>query len=112
MATTPAYYHQKEPLKPYPVPTRPWQVVGTDLCEMKKKEYLVIVDAYSSYPEVIPLSSEMLSKAVIKGMKVSFARHGIRILFIVIMDHVTIGQYEDLNMLPAGFEIGQNIISK
>jgi hypothetical protein len=45
-------------------------------------------------------------------MKVTFARHGIRILFIVIMDHVTVGQYEDLNMLPAGFEIGQNIISK
>ena len=29
--------HQKEPLKPYPVPTRPWQVVGTDLCEINKK---------------------------------------------------------------------------
>ncbi|CAB4021418.1 Transposon Ty3-G Gag-Pol poly [Paramuricea clavata] len=68
--------HQKEPLKPYPVPTRPWQVVGTDLCEINKKEYLVIVDAYSSYPEVIPLSSQS-SKAVIKGMKVTFARHGI-----------------------------------
>ncbi|CAB4025806.1 retrotransposon-like family member retr-1 [Paramuricea clavata] len=68
--------HQKEPLKTYPVPTRPWQVVGTDLCEINKKEYLVIVDAYSSYPEVIPLSSQS-SKAVIKGMKVTFARHGI-----------------------------------
>ncbi|CAB3980369.1 dynein heavy chain axonemal [Paramuricea clavata] len=60
--------HQKEPLKPYPVPTRPWQVVGTDLCEINKKEYLVIVDAYSSYPEVIPLSSQS-SKAVIKVEK-------------------------------------------
>ena len=39
--------HQKEPLKPYPVPIRPYQVVGTDLCEINKKEYLVIVDAYS-----------------------------------------------------------------
>ena len=34
------------------------------------------MDAYSSYPEVIPLSSQS-SKAVIKGMKVIFARHGI-----------------------------------
>jgi hypothetical protein len=56
------------------------------------------VDAYSSYPEVIPLSRQS-SKAVVKGMKVTFARHGIWILFIVIMDHVTVGQYEDLNML-------------
>ena len=68
--------YQKEPLKPYPVPTRSWQVVGTDLCEIKKKDYLVIVDAYSSYPEVIHLSSQS-SNAVIKEMKATLARHGI-----------------------------------
>ena len=68
--------YQKEPLKPYPVPTRPLQVVGTGLCEINKKDYLVIVDAYSSYPEVIPLSSKS-SNALIKDMKVTFARHGI-----------------------------------
>ena len=68
--------HQKEPLNPYPVPTRPWQVISTDLCEINKKEYLIMVDAYSSYPEVIPLSRQS-SEAVIKGMKVTFARHGI-----------------------------------
>ena len=67
--------YQKESLKPYPVPTRPWQVVGTDLCEINKA-YLVIVDAYSSYPEVIPLSSQS-NNAVIKEMKATFARHGI-----------------------------------
>ena len=72
----PQHNYQKEPLKPYPVPTRPWQVVGTDLCEIKKKDYLVIVDAYSSYPEVIPLSSQS-SNAVIKEMKATFARHNI-----------------------------------
>ena len=51
-------------------------MVGADLCEIKKKDYLVIVDAYSSYPEVIPLSSQS-SNAVIKEMKANFARHGI-----------------------------------
>ena len=66
--------YQKESLKPYPVPTCPWQVIGTDLCEINKKDYLVMVDAYSSYPEVIPLSSQS-SDAVIKGMKVTFTRH-------------------------------------
>ena len=72
----PQHKYQKEPLKPYPVPTRPWQVVGTDLCEIKKQDYLVIVDAYLGYPEVIPLSSQS-SNAVIKEMKATFARHGI-----------------------------------
>ena len=64
--------YQKEPLKPYPVP---WQVVSTDLCKIKK-DHLVIVDAYSSFPKVIPLSSQS-SNAVIKEMKATFARHGI-----------------------------------
>jgi hypothetical protein len=49
-------------------------VVGTDLCKINEKEYLVIVDAYSSFPEVILLSSQS-SKAVIKGMKVILARY-------------------------------------
>ena len=48
------YQHKqlKEPLKPYPVATRPWQVVGTDLFEVDKKDYVVLVDAYSNYPEL------------------------------------------------------------
>ena len=48
------YQHKqfKEPLKPYPAATRPWQLVGTDLLEVNKKDYVVLVDAYSGYPEV------------------------------------------------------------
>ena len=41
-----------------------------------EKDYLVIVDAFSSYPEVIPLSSQS-SNAVINEMKATFARHAI-----------------------------------
>ena len=70
------HQQQKEPLMPYPVPKRPWQDVATDLCEINKKEYLVLVDAYSSYPEVIPMTRQT-TQAVIKGMKMTFARHGI-----------------------------------
>ena len=51
-------------------------MVGTDLCEINEKEYLVLVDGYFSNPEVIPLSSQSRN-AVITGMKGTFARHGI-----------------------------------
>ena len=41
-----------EPLKPHSVPTRPWQKVGSDLFELSGKHYLIIMDYYSSYPEL------------------------------------------------------------
>ena len=71
------YQHKelKEPLKPYPVATRPWQVVGTDLFEVDKKDYVVLVDAYSSYPELGSISIKSIA-TVTKAMKSVFARHG------------------------------------
>lgn len=33
---------KKEPLMPSELPSRPWQKVGIDLCELKKQNYLVI----------------------------------------------------------------------
>ena len=57
-----------EPLLPHLVSSRPWEKVASDLFEFDKKQYLVVVDYYSLYPEVkhIPSTS---STAVIKGMK-------------------------------------------
>ena len=60
----------KEPLISYPVATRPWQMVGTDLAEIRNKDYLIMVDAYSSYPEVISLTRQT-STAVIQGLKMT-----------------------------------------
>ena len=45
----------KEPLIPHEVPNRPWQRVGADLCTFDGKEYLVVSDYYSLYPEVVTL---------------------------------------------------------
>ena len=61
---------------PTALPDFPWQVVGSDLFELKGVHYLVIVDYYSRYPEVVKLSSTT-STAVIAAMKPIFARHGL-----------------------------------
>ena len=68
--------YRKEPLMPTVLPDFPWQVVGSDLFELKGIHYLLIVDYYSRYPEVVKLSSTT-STAVIAAMKSTFARHGL-----------------------------------
>ena len=70
------HQHPVEPLKPHLVPNRPWQKVATDLFELNNQHYIVIVDAYSNYPEVQELTSQS-SKSVINAMKTVFARLGI-----------------------------------
>ena len=66
----------KEPLIPTPLPEYPWQQVATDLFSLNGSDYLVAVDYFSRYPEVIQLRSTV-SQAIINALKTIFARHGI-----------------------------------
>lgn len=66
-----------EPLQPHEIPTRPWQRIGTDLFTYKKKDYLVVTDYFSLYPEVITIQSASSSQAIIMGLKSILARHGV-----------------------------------
>lgn len=67
---------RKEPLITTPLPDYPWQMVGVDPFELEKDQYLLIVDYFSHYSEVIKLSSTT-SAAVVKVMKSIFSCHGI-----------------------------------
>ena len=58
------------------LPTRPWEMVGSDLFEWSSKKYVIITDYYSGYPEVYLLKNEKAS-SVIEVTKDVFARHGI-----------------------------------
>ena len=66
----------KEPLISTVIPTFPWQVVGTDLFELNKDNYLLVVDYFSRYPEVVKLTSTT-SASIISVLKSIFSRHGI-----------------------------------
>ena len=68
--------NKREPLIATPLPEYPWQLVGTDLFELDKCQYLLVVDYFSRYPEVVKLSSTT-SGQVITALKTIFARHGI-----------------------------------
>ena len=68
--------HKKQPLLYTSLPDYPWQVVGTDLFELNSKHYLLIVDYFSRYPEIIQMSSTT-SLSTIAALKSIFSRHGI-----------------------------------
>ena len=67
---------QKEPLKPLPVPSRPWQRIGDDIFDFEQKQYLLTADFYSGWFEIDLLRS-LTSSMVIAKLKIHFARNGI-----------------------------------
>ena len=66
----------KEPLVTSLLPKYPWQVVGTNYFELDKDHYLLVVDYFSCYPEVVKMTSTT-SSSTISALKSIFARHGI-----------------------------------
>ena len=54
----------------------PGQTVGTDICYVKKRRYLIVVDYFSNFIEVNYLAS-LASSETIRALKSVFARHGI-----------------------------------
>ena len=66
-----------EPLITTPLPDPPWQIVATDLFELKGIDYLIIVDYFSRYVKVAAMQKTTKSSEVIRALKSIFARHGI-----------------------------------
>ncbi|XP_046544508.1 uncharacterized protein K02A2.6-like [Haliotis rubra] len=66
----------KEPLTPHEIPSRPWQMIGTDLFQLEGCHYIIAVDYYSRFFEVTSLQ-DTKSYTVIQRLKGFFARHGI-----------------------------------
>ena len=57
--------HQRaESLIPSELPELPWQKVGTDLFEWKNNNYLLIVDYYSRFIEVVKLNRTTATEVI------------------------------------------------
>ena len=56
-------YHKQEPLTAYEVPTT---LVGMDLFSFKGRDYLLVVDYFSNYPEVCLLNDTHSSSVIVK----------------------------------------------
>ena len=66
----------KETLQQPPLPTRPWDKLGLDLCSLHGKEYLIITDYFSFFTEVRDLRKNTKAPIVIKELKEVFSRFG------------------------------------
>lgn len=66
---------KSEPLITTPLPSRPWEKVAADICELSKKNYLVVVDYFSRFIEIAYLR-DMSSETVRDKLKNIFARWG------------------------------------
>lgn len=66
----------REPLAPHAVPQLPWDTLAADIFELNKLQYLLVVDYYSKFVEVVYLPN-MRSDTVIAKMKGMFSRFGI-----------------------------------
>nr|XP_037272794.1 uncharacterized protein K02A2.6-like [Rhipicephalus microplus] len=67
---------RSEPLSPTPTPERPWRRLGIDLFHLEGRDYVLIVDYYSRFPEIVTLGTSS-AKAVVAAVKSCFARFGI-----------------------------------
>ena len=67
---------QKEPLLSHSIPSRPWQITGTDLFWWNNTNYLLVVDYYRNFSEICRLHNTQ-SSTVIQHTKSIFARYGI-----------------------------------
>ena len=59
-------------------PSNPWERIHIDFCgPFRNHMYLIVVDAYSKWPEVIRMSSSTSTSETIKVLLSLFARHGL-----------------------------------
>ena len=58
---------QKEPMIPHEIPNRPWEKLGVDYFTFAGKDYLLVVDYFSKYPEVVLMNSKT-AEATVKKM--------------------------------------------
>ena len=66
---------RSEPLTPSSLPEYPWQKVGSDLFMLNGLNYILLIDYFSRYPEVVELTST--SGSIITALKSIFSRHGV-----------------------------------
>lgn len=71
----------EQPLLATPLPDRPWQKIAADLCEIHGQRYLIVVDYFSRWIEILNMSSTV-AEQVISKLKSLFARFGVPDLLI------------------------------
>ena len=71
-------YPEKYSSHSWQYPSKPWERIHIDFCgPFRNHMYLIVVDAYCKWPEVIRMSSSTSTSETIKVLLSLFARHGL-----------------------------------
>ena len=71
----------KVPIHPWEWPSKPWQRIHIDFAgPLLEKQFLIIVDAHSKWPEIFPMN-KITSTKTIEILRMVFARNGQSNLF-------------------------------
>uniref|UniRef100_A0A803JXP8 Gypsy retrotransposon integrase-like protein 1 n=1 Tax=Xenopus tropicalis TaxID=8364 RepID=A0A803JXP8_XENTR len=81
----------KEPLLTHDIPSMPWTKLAADIFDLYGHSYLLVIDYFSRYPEVLRLSDKS-ANSVIARLKAIFARHGIP--QELVSDHVPFASHD------------------
>ena len=71
-----------EPMMPTKLPQRPREKIASDLFEFKGKTYIIVVDYFSRYIEILKLSTTS-SASIITALKSIFSRQGIPDVLVI-----------------------------
>ena len=78
--------HQANPASsiphPWTHPTGPWERIHIDFCAFNKCEWLIIVDAYSKWLEVVKMGQNTTSKKLIEKLREVFSHTGLPIVLV------------------------------
>ena len=78
--------HQKNPKlavpHPWTHPTTPWERIHIDFCTFLSKQWLIIVDAYSKWLEVVNMGQNTKSSKLIEKLRVVFSRMGLPLVLV------------------------------
>ncbi|XP_062514748.1 uncharacterized protein K02A2.6-like [Corticium candelabrum] len=65
------------PPHPWLYPNRPWERVHCDLAEFGGRQYFVMMDAYSKWPDIYDLGTSASTTKVIDALRRSFSSNGL-----------------------------------
>ncbi|GFT36785.1 uncharacterized protein K02A2.6 [Nephila pilipes] len=82
--------NSKEPLKLHTVPYRPFEKIGVDIMDFSNINYLVVMDYYSKWIEIVELANKCADEVITK-LKTVFSRFGVP--NTVISDNIPFNSY-------------------
>ncbi len=68
--------HPKEPITIKPRPSRPFQELAADFCSYAAQDFLILVDCYSDWPDIIHMGHNTTTPRLTAALTAAFCRSG------------------------------------